>query len=346
MIKVSVNASRQYDVMIGSGLLQNAGQMIRKVSAGTKVIVVSDDNVYPIYGDSLSRSLAESGFEVYSFVIENGEKSKNLTEYGRLLNTMCEKHFTRRDVVAGLGGGVVGDLAGFAAATYQRGTGFVQIPTSLLAAVDSSVGGKTAIDLDMGKNQVGCFYQPLCVICDTDTLKTLPDEEYSNGCAEVIKYAMIQSRELFEKINDKPVKEQYGEVIRDCVSMKRDYVERDEFDTGERMKLNFGHTIGHAVETLSNYTIPHGQAVAIGMAKITRALVRRQICPAEVSDRLQNLLEAYNLRTDTDFADEELVKVTLNDKKGTGRTTRLVIVRDIGESEILEVSNESMPLYV
>lgn len=346
MKKVSVNASRAYEVIIGSGLLANAGQLIGEVSAGTKSIIVSDDNVYPIYGEILSENLMKSGFEVCSFIIKNGENSKNLTEYGRLLNVMCEKHFTRHDVVIGLGGGVVGDLAGFAAATYQRGTGFVQIPTSLLAAVDSSVGGKTAVDLEGGKNQVGCFYQPLRVICDTDTLKTLPEDEYSNGCAEVIKYAMIQSKNLFERLCNKPVKEQYEEVIFDCVSMKRDYVEQDEFDRGERMKLNFGHTIGHAVETLSNYTIPHGQAVAIGMSRITKALVRQQICPEEVSEKLDNLLKAYKLHTDSDFSDENLVKVTLNDKKGTGRTIRLVIVRNIGESEIFEISNDKMNLFV
>lgn len=346
MIKVSVNASRTYEVIIGSGLLANVGQLVRKVSAGTRAIIVSDDNVYPLYGAELSKSLTESGFDVFSFVIKNGEGSKNLTEYGRLLNMMCREHFTRHDVVIGLGGGVVGDLAGFAAATYQRGTGFVQVPTSLLAAVDSSVGGKTAVDLDCGKNQVGCFYQPLCVICDTDTLKTLPDAEYSNGCAEVIKYAMINSKDLFEKLRGKPVKEQYEEVIFDCVSMKKDYVEKDEFDKGERMKLNFGHTIGHAVETLSGYTVPHGQAVAIGMSRITKALVRQQLCPSDISEKLDTLLKAYNLRTDTDFACEELVKATLNDKKGTGRTIRLVIVRNIGESEILEISQNDMNLFV
>lgn len=346
MRKVTVNASRTYEVIIGSGLLSCAGQLIREVSTGTAVIIVSDDNVYPLYGAGLSQSLKESGFEVYSFVIKNGEGSKNLTEYGRLLNQMCESHFTRRDVVIGLGGGVVGDLAGFAAATYQRGTGFVQIPTSLLAAVDSSVGGKTAVDLECGKNQVGCFYQPLRVICDTDTLKTLPAEEYSNGCAEVIKYAMIRDKVLFEKICDKPVKDQYEDVIFECVSMKRDYVEEDEFDTGERMKLNFGHTIGHAVETLSGYTIPHGQAVAVGMSRITKALAGQRMCPEEVSKRLDSLLEAYNLRIDTDFPDGDLVKVTLNDKKGTGRTIRLVIIRDIGESDILEIPNSDMDRFV
>lgn len=346
MKKVSVNASRTYEVIIGSGLLENAGQPVRRVSSGTKAIIVSDDNVYPIYGAGLSKSLAENGFDVCFFVIKNGEGSKNLTEYGRLLNMMCEKHFTRRDVVVGLGGGVVGDLAGFAAATYQRGTGFVQFPTSLLAAVDSSVGGKTAVDLDGGKNQAGCFYQPLCVICDTDTLKTLPDREYSNGCAEVIKYAMIQSSGLFEKLCRKPVKEQYEDVIFDCVSMKRDFVEKDEFDTGERMKLNFGHTIGHAIETLSGYTISHGQAVAIGMSRITKALVRQQLCPADVSEKLDDLLRSYGLCTDTDFPNEALVKITLNDKKATGRTIRLVIVRNIGKSEILEISQNDMSLFV
>lgn len=342
MKTVTVNASKKYNVLIGKGLLDEAGTKIRQVSKAGKAVIVSDDNVYPIYGEKLVKVLKEEGFEVIEFVIPHGEKSKNLTEYGKLLNLMCEKKVTRSDVVIGFGGGVVGDLAGFAAATFLRGMGFVQIPTSLLAAVDSSVGGKTAVDLDAGKNQVGAFYQPLIVVCDTDLLETLPEEEYSNGCAEIIKYAMIGNSSLFDMICATPVKDIYEEVIFDCVSMKRDFVERDEYDKGDRMMLNFGHSIGHAVEALSLYEIPHGQAVAIGMALITKASVNKGICDGEVYDRLYELIVSYNLMTDTNYSAGELEKVMMNDKKCRVNTINLIVPRNIGHCEITEVTKDEL----
>ncbi|MBP5617852.1 MAG: 3-dehydroquinate synthase, partial [Clostridia bacterium] len=298
MKTVTVHASRTYDVRVGSGLLAQAGETLRALGAGEKVMLVSDSNVFPLYGSAAEGALESTGFTVTPFVIPAGETSKNLENYGALLNAMCEAGLSRSDTVVALGGGVVGDLAGFAAATYQRGTGLVQLPTSLLAAVDSSVGGKTAVDLPAGKNQVGCFYQPQAVLCDVDTFATLPEAEVSNGCAEIVKYAMIADADLFARLEGAPVRENYEEIVARCVAIKRDYVEADEKDNGLRMMLNFGHTVGHAVEAVSGYAIPHGQAVAIGMVAITRAAAQQGDCAPEVAERLTALLKAAGLPTE------------------------------------------------
>lgn len=205
------------------------------------------------------------------FVFPHGEQHKNLNTYGQALNFLCDRRFTRSDLIIALGGGVVGDLAGFTAATYQRGIAYIQVPTTLLSMVDSSVGGKTAVDLDSGKNQAGCFYQPALVLCDPALLETLPDAEYRAGCAEIIKTAVLFSPELFQQLKTTPIREQFEPVIAACVGMKRNVVQNDEFDRGQRALLNLGHTIGHAVEACSNFTILHGEGVAIGLAAITRA---------------------------------------------------------------------------
>lgn len=330
METVKVNASKRYDIQIGSGLLSQAGEKIASLFSCKTAVIVSDDNVFPLYGKQLADGLAAVGIRAVPYIIKHGEASKCLATYGDLLNTMCIEHISRSDVAIALGGGVVGDLTGFAAATYQRGIGFVQIPTSLLAAVDSSVGGKTGVNLENGKNQVGSFYQPSLVLCDTDTLKTLPAVEYRNGCAEVIKYAMIGSDKLFADIAEHPICTQYESVISRCVSMKRDYVEEDEFDLGSRMMLNFGHTFGHAVETCSGYTIPHGQAVAMGMMAVTRAACARGECDASVEEALLAVLKAYGLPTEIPFEAEALSAAAMTDKKSSGDHLRLVVPKGVG----------------
>lgn len=324
MRKVTVNSSKKYDILIGAGLLRESGGIIARTVKPKTAVIVSDDNVFPIYGAILADSLSREGIKVVDFVFPHGESSKCLSVYGELVNRMCSEKLTRSDTVIALGGGVAGDLAGFAAATYQRGISFVQIPTSLLAAVDSSVGGKTGIDLDNGKNQVGCFHQPDVVICDTDTLSTLPPEEYSNGCAEIIKYAMIGNGKLFGSISEIPVSEQYENVIFTCVSMKRNYVEKDEFDTGCRMFLNFGHTFGHSAEALSGYTISHGKAVAMGMAVMVKACVNKGLCGGDVYDKLLKLLEQYGLPAEMPFTAADVANAAMNDKKSAGDDLRIV----------------------
>ena len=339
MTTIHVAASREYDIEIGRGLLDQAGARIARVTgAGRTAAVISDTNVLPLYGQRLCGSLEQSGFRVISWAFPAGEASKNLTTYGQLLHFLGENHMTRSDIIVALGGGVTGDMAGFAAATYQRGIPFIQVPTTLLAAVDSSVGGKTAIDLDTGKNQAGCFYQPWLVLCDPDTLTTLPEREYRCGCGEIIKYSALFDTDFFEELWNTPVKDQVEHVISTCVTLKRMAVMEDEFDTGARRKLNLGHSFGHAVEACSDFSIPHGCAVAIGMAIITRAAVKRGICAQEVLDRLLAILDKYDLPTQTDYPLEALYRAALSDKKISGGKMHLIVPEAIGRCRI-----ESIP---
>ena len=264
---VKVNApSGAYVVKIGAGLLPTLGEEVKACTKAKRCAVIAGENVFPLYGESALQSLQAAGLETDAFVLPAGEATKCLTWYEKLLHFLAEKRYTRSDCVIALGGGVTGDLSGFTAATYQRGIPYVQVPTTLLAAVDSSVGGKTAIDLPEGKNQVGAFYQPSLVLCDTDTLATLPERELNAGYAEVIKYAVLGDKALFETLQNRTA--DLPAVIETCVKCKAEIVEEDEHDLGRRRLLNLGHTFGHAVENRSGYSLLHGEAVAIGMAMI------------------------------------------------------------------------------
>ncbi len=337
MKTIRIRAGKGYDVLIGTGLLPQAGEKIRTVSSAKKALLISDDTVFSLYGEIVRRSLQDAGFEVSSFAFPHGEAHKNLETYGQILETAGEAHLTRSDLIVALGGGVTGDMAGFAAATYQRGIGFVQIPTTLLSCIDSSVGGKTAIDLKSGKNQAGAFYQPQLVIIDPEVLGTLPDIEYRNGCAEIIKTAVLDGEELFEKIRRTPVRDQYEEIIAYCVDFKRKYVEEDEFDLGLRMKLNLGHTIGHAVEACSDYTVPHGQAVAIGLAAVSRGAAEKGYLAATECQRILDLLTAYRLPEELTDPEEELFAAAGLDKKNSGDTMRLIVPEAVGDCVIEKI---------
>jgi len=343
---VTVNASKKYDVVIGSGLIDKLGDKIVPFMPGKKVMIVSDDTVFGLYGERAVNSVKNAGYSVATYVFPHGEESKNIQNYNNLVEKMFEAELTRKDIVIGIGGGVVTDLAGFAAATYQRGIGLIMVPTSLLAAVDASVGGKNGINLSQGKNQVGTFYQPSAVFCDVDTMSTLSREEYINGCAEIIKYSMIVNDGLFELIRDKEVKDQFEDIITKCISIKRDFVEADEFDVGKRMMLNFGHTIGHAVEACSNYTIPHGRAVAIGMAAITKAAVVNGYCTEETRIQLDELLEQYDLLEDLQFTADDLMEKIKVDKKNTSGMLRIVIPKEIGTCWIKEIYKEECHRWI
>ena len=344
MTTIHVNASREYDVVIERGILDRAGEALRRVNPdGAAAAIVAGERVSGLYGARLAASLERAGYRVAAFVYPGGEKYKTLDTYGRLMDFLSREHFTRGDLVAALGGGVTGDLAGFAAATYQRGAAFAQIPTTLLAAVDSSVGGKTAIDLPAGKNQAGCFYQPCAVLCDPDTLSTLPAEEFANGCAEIVKYGVLGDAELFASLERDGVARQSERVIARCVEMKRDIVEQDEFDTGRRMLLNLGHSIGHAVEKCSGFAVPHGSAVAIGTAAIMRAAAVRGICPAAAAERTAALLSGFGLPTTTEYTAAELAPAMLSDKKMTGSGLRLVVPEDIGRCRIVSAAADELP---
>lgn len=338
MRTIRVNASRSYNILVGSGLLGSIDRMARPFCAGRSVVLVSDDNVAPLYGEAVRERLEQAGARVLSYTVPHGEHSKCIAEYERLLEFMCVNHISRSDVMAALGGGVVGDLTGFAAATYQRGIGYIQIPTSLLAAVDSSVGGKTAVNLEHGKNQAGCFHQPLAVLCDTDFLNTLPEEEYRCGSAEVIKYAVIGDSVFFDSLLLQPIREQTEYVIEKCVAMKRDLVARDEFDRGDRMLLNLGHTFGHAVEACSGYTVLHGQAVAMGMAAVSRAAEKMGVCEKGTAKAVETILTQYGLPTETDYPLDDMLEAALSDKKSDGSTVRLIVPERIGRCRIEPVT--------
>ena len=292
--------------------------------------VVTDDTVDGLYGDRLM-SMLHSKYETEKFVIEHGEKSKNITTYASLLNFLAERKLTRSDAIIAFGGGVVGDLSGFAAATYLRGIKYLQIPTTLLAMVDSSVGGKTAIDLDAGKNLCGAFYQPDIVICDYKLTETLTDEIFADGCAEIIKYSLIRDYDLFCHLSEKGRDFDREYVISRCAEIKSDIVAEDEFDGGVRQLLNYGHTVGHAIEALSNFGLTHGSAVAAGMAIIVRTCVDKGLCSGSCAEDTLNLIRSFNLPTETRFTAAEIASVIENDKKRNGGTITLVLPEKTGK---------------
>ena len=335
MRTVSIHASRPYAVRIGSGLLPDLGAQLRGLFAAPRsVMVVSDDTVSALYGPAAERSLRGAGFRPEHFVFPHGERSKTLSTYAQLQQALLAAGFTRSDLIVALGGGVVGDLAGFAAATYQRGIPYVQVPTTLLSAVDSSVGGKTAVDLPGGKNQVGAFCQPALVLCDPDLLRSLSPQEYQNGCAEIVKYAMLSGEPLYSALFSEPVFRQPESVIAACVEIKRDFVQADERDTGFRRLLNFGHTVGHAIESCSHYAVPHGLAVSMGMAAVTRAACRRGICPPETLSALERLLAAYDLPTHTDYSAQAIARAALSDKKRRGDCLSIILPEALGRCRV------------
>lgn len=337
MTTVTVKASRTYEIHIGPGLLGTLGAEAKKLGGAKTVCLVSESNVFPLYGSHAEKSLRDAGFRVCSFVFEAGEAQKNGETFLRLLSFLAENHLTRTDLVAVLGGGVTGDLAGFAAATYLRGIRLIQLPTTLLAAVDSSVGGKTAIDLPEGKNLAGAFCQPSLVLCDTDTLRTLPREVFLDGCGEVIKYSVLYDRALFDSLQNTGADFCREEVIRRCVEMKRDVVAEDEFDTGARRKLNLGHTVGHGVEARSGYTLSHGRAVCIGLAIVSRAAAKFGVCAPETAEEIVGLIRKFGLPTETAYSARELYGYTLSDKKRAGDRIALILPRKIGDCVIREL---------
>lgn len=330
MKTITVSASRTYDIRIGPGLLTTLGEAVRGLGKVEKVFLVSDTQVYPLYGGAAEASLKAAGYSVSSFVFPAGEESKNGETFLKLLNALAQAGLSRSDLLVALGGGVVGDLAGFAAACYLRGIRFIQIPTTLLAAVDSSVGGKTAIDLPAGKNLAGAFYQPSLVLCDLDALDTLPEDIFRDGCAEVIKYGVLYDPELFSQLEISGLNFDREAVIARCVALKRDVVMEDEKDTGSRMKLNLGHTFGHAVEAHSRFTLSHGKSVAIGLAIIARASASMGICSEADAARIVSVLKAFGLPVQTQYTAEALLPYLLSDKKRSGGTVNLILPEAIG----------------
>lgn len=343
---VRVTASKEYNVNIGSGFLDSIGEKIKEVKRPCRVVLISDDTVSSLYGERVKRSLADSGYSVCEFIVTHGEESKSFENYEKILEYCAENSITRTDLFVALGGGVVGDLTGFVASTYLRGVDFVQIPTTVLAMVDSSVGGKTAINLKAGKNLCGAFYQPIAVFADCETLKTLPQETFNEGCAEIIKYGMILDKDFLAFLQTNEIKENIEYVIKRCVEIKRDVVCRDEFEKGERKLLNFGHTIGHAIEKCSNLTISHGNAVAIGMVIATKGAFEVGMSEEDFSDVLLPILKKNNLPTTCEFSAEELYSASLSDKKRSFDTMSLIVPEELGLCKIMKLPVEDLQNFI
>ncbi len=346
MMTINVRASKEYNVEIGDGIVSRLGEMTKAVCPkAIKALIVSESNVAALYLDVVKAQLEGAGLEVEAYVFEAGEKSKNINEIAGMWNKMAEAGFTRTDIVVGLGGGVTTDMAGFAASTFLRGIDVIQVPTSLLAMVDASVGGKTGIDIPMGKNQVGAFWQPSLVLEDTSFLKTLPDDVFTEGMGEVTKYAFIMDEKLLnllEKQNgnirdDAAVLE---EVIGMCVADKAEIINEDETDNGRRQILNYGHTAGHVIERDSGFTKPHGICVAKGMGIFMDACVKEGTLSAEDAKRMKDLLAMYKLPVSDEITAEDIVKGAMNDKKKRGNTLSVILVNKIGKAEIKKMTAE------
>lgn len=329
-------AKNSYPIYIENHILTDARDYISEIFSGKKVMIVSDDNVYPLYGENLKGTLSER-FECYSLVLPHGEATKNFQSLPLIYNALLEARMSRSDLVIALGGGVIGDLAGFAAASYLRGVKFVQIPTSLLAQVDSSVGGKTAVDLPQGKNLVGAFYQPSLVLIDPLVLDTLPKRFINDGMGEVIKYGCIKDKDLFADLEAHSsfddLKKDLTRIIYRCVDIKRIVVEKDQFDTGERMLLNFGHTLAHTIEQYYHYEREsHGEAVAIGMYQITKLAEEKGLTPPGEAERIQNVLKTYGLPYKCGLPLKGLMGAVTLDKKNLRGNLNVILLHQIGDS--------------
>ena len=343
MKRIEINASQPYPVLADRCFLSEAGTLIRRCAEDAgKAAVVTDDIVDGLYGDAVTESIRGTGFAVCRFILPHGEASKNGENYLKLLNFLAEERLSRSDLIVALGGGVVGDLAGFAAATYLRGIRYIQIPTTLLAQVDSSVGGKTAIDLPTGKNLAGAFYPPALVLCDIGTLDTLPEDVFTDGCAEVIKYGILGDEALFRHLEERGTGFDREYVIPRCIERKRALVAEDEFDRGQRQLLNLGHTLGHAAEMLSRYRLSHGRAVAMGLAEVSRAALADGSCSRECASRILAVLRRFGLPDRSEYPGEDLYQAMLSDKKRRGERISLIVPEEIGRCVIRSCTLEEM----
>lgn len=333
-----------YPIYIENGMLNHAAEKISGILPKGKIMVVSDDSVFPLYGKRLIAQFGEN-YECFQTIIPHGESSKSFHMLPKLYEAMLAAKMSRSDLVIALGGGVVGDLTGFAAATYMRGIKYVQIPTSLLAQVDSSVGGKTAVDLPQGKNLVGAFYHPKMVLVDPEVLQTLPKRYLVDGMGEVIKYGCIKDASLFRKLKDAGsfagLKDSMESIIARCIDIKRQVVEADQFDLGERMLLNFGHTLAHTIEQYYHYEREsHGEAVAIGMYQITKISEAKGLTKKGCAEEIYSVLEAYELPAACGAAVEELTEAIAHDKKNLNHHLNVVLLKEIGESMIYPTTAE------
>ena len=354
--RVDVNTSIPYETVIGNGLLKKAGELISEVKSPSKAVIICDDNVDRLYGNIVLDSLNREGVHSFKFVLPNGEKSKSLLQAEKILQFLINNNISKSDILISLGGGVVGDITGFCASIYMRGISFIQIPTTVLAAVDSSVGGKTAVNFGEIKNSIGTFWQPSLVICDTDTFQTLDESVYMDGVCEVIKYGCILDRQLFEDLKRGKCKENINSIVARCIKIKADVVKQDEFDGNIRNLLNFGHTIGHAIESLSNYEVSHGNAVAIGMYMIEKArkngfdkdikeLLNIYGIDINVNAKLNSTLRLNGNPSESlngGYNSADIIDRIRSDKKIKDDKINLIVLEKIGKAKIEKISLEEM----
>lgn len=343
-MQIEVRTANPYTVTVERGALDRVGEIAGVLKRpGTKVMLISETNVLPLYGQRVRAALEAADFPVYEFVYPAGEEHKLLDTVCDMYQALAENGFTRTDLIVTLGGGVTGDMGGFAAATFLRGMDFIQVPTSLVAQADASVGGKTGVDLPFGKNLVGAFHQPVAVVADPDALASLPPHYFNDGLGEVIKHGAIASQELFEALERGAALDDMESVVARSVAIKRDFVEADTQDTGRRMILNFGHTCGHALEKLHHFQgISHGEAVGIGMVLACKAGERLGVTKPGTGGRIAAVLAQYGLPTQSDFSAEEIVAATALDKKSDGDTLRFILIKNIGESLIRPMTRSEL----
>lgn len=331
---------RSYSILIENMLKNKFKYLIREKFKGEKIAIITDENIYSIYHEFIENELVDESCEFKVIKIASGESNKNMSAVIKVYDELAEFEITRSDLIVTFGGGIVGDLGGFVASTYLRGIPFIQIPTTLLAQVDSSVGGKVGVDLEQGKNLVGQFYQPLAVFIDTSFLETLEDRIFYDGMAEVIKYGCIKDAEFLKRIaadkSRKDLMKNIDDIVANCCKIKAEIVALDEFDMGERMVLNFGHTIGHGIEKYYNYNrYTHGEAVAIGMMLISKLGVSLGLCNQKDIDDLEIVLKTNKLPTVAENIDWEiLIKIIKNDKKKSGSSISVILLNDIGDAKI------------
>lgn len=338
---------KSYEIAIASGILSQLGEKMKQLKLDKKVLVVSNPEIFEFYGEQCLESLRKSGFEVYKHLIPAGEVHKNLHSIEKLYNTALENHLERSSTLVALGGGVIGDMTGFAAATWLRGINFVQVPTSLLAMVDASVGGKTGVNHPQGKNLIGAFYQPKLVLIDPDVLQTLPEREFRAGMAEVIKYGVIWDAELFAQLEQASNIDSFVNIepellnnilVRSCQA-KADVVSQDETEVGLRAILNYGHTIGHAIESLTNYqTFVHGEAVALGMIAAGEIAIQMGYWKETSGNRQNDLILKAGLPTkvSAEITVKDILETIKNDKKVKSGKVRFILPTKIGEVKITD----------
>ena len=346
MNRILIHSGRQYEVIVERNILFYTGEFICEVHSPCKAAIITDDIVNKLYYKTVAGSLEKNGFETHCFAFQNGERSKNLHTYENILSFLADMSVTRDDLIIAMGGGVVGDIAGFAASSYFRGMDFIQLPTTFLSAIDASVGGKTGLNLSAGKNLCGAFHQPRLVLIDCNTFKTLPAERFADGTAEAIKYGTIADRSLFEAIESGMKNMSIDEIVSKCLKIKDEFIAEDEFDYGQRRLLNFGHTFGHAIEKCSNYTISHGYAVGIGMLMVAKAAWKSGLCAENCTPAIANALKTYGLPLRTECSVDNLVSAMLSDKKRKGSSIPFILPDRIGQCRVYDIPVSELGAFV